>query len=523
LCCKAKADLWHGKCIQISKGCFQQVERQRNWLVARSGVVCAAQGATGMQRQQCRCRKAGKGNNNLTEISLRSGVWYGEEIGTLQFPDTWDLNVLWPKSSSSLSREQIIHALERPVGQPSIRELCKGKSSPLIVVDDPNRPTPVNHILPIILEQFRQAGVECQKVRVLIATGTHAAPRPETLQKKIGPEAFATCRIMVHDAKGHVAKVGISSFGTPVEVNREVLQSDFVIGIGGIYPNHTAGYGGGSKLALGVLGFRTIRRLHYAHAAAGWCDDTKDWSFRRDLDEISRMIGLHTIVSAQVNADRGIIRVDCGDPRLYFDSAVAFCRETFTTPEPGEADVVVSNAYPNDLSLTFVTTKGMTPLYHCAPTASRIVVAACSEGFGHHGLFPLAGRSWISRQYQVALRVGMIGPQRAAQKVIRRLGRQLRTGLCGKWPSVPRNPVRLYQPRKDAQEFEHHVSWIQAGASWEEILRGVTLEQDGKKQLRVVVYPCAPLQVLQPSTDSLKQPPQDETKSRRLSVRSAAI
>lgn len=435
----------------------------------------------------------------MQEISVRTGVWYGERAVRLRFPRDWRLSLRGPQSPPALSDAQLEQTLEHPVGQASIRELCRGKSSPLVIVDDPNRPTPVDRILPFLLRQFRQAGIDPQRVRILIATGTHGAPRPETMEKKIGPEVASTCQVLIHDAYRNLSRLGVSSWGTPVEVNREVLQSDVVIGVGGIYPNHTAGYGGGSKLALGVLGFRTIRRLHYGHTAVGWSANTRGSSFRRDLDEISRMIHLNTMVSVQVNANREVVRVDCGDPLRYFDQAVAFYREAFAVPEPGPADVVVSNAFPNDLSLTFSRMKGMTPLYHCVPQSSRILIASCSEGLGDHGLFPLSGRSWASRQYQLLLRLGILGPRRAAKKVAGRLGREFRDrarGAAGR--STPENPIWLYRPAKGRAGLPYRISSIQVAASWEEILRAVTMEQKGRRGLRVVVYPCAPLQILRP-------------------------
>jgi len=81
----------------------------------------------------------------------------------------------------------------------------------------------------------------------------------------------------------------------------------------------------------------------------------------------------------------------CGDHFTYYKEAVAFCRTAYSVQPPEGADVVVSNTYPNDLSLTFARTKGMTPLHAWAPPhATRIAVAACTEGIGRHNLFPLA-------------------------------------------------------------------------------------------------------------------------------------
>jgi len=441
----------------------------------------------------------------MSEISLRTGVWHEEQCITLRFPETWDVKVLWPKTPPALSYSQIRQSLEHPVGQAPFHELCRKKSNPLIIVDDPNRPTPAARVLPFLLRLFRQRGISASSVRILIATGTHAAPLPATVLKKIGPEAFATCRVMVHDAYQDLAKLGRTSFGTPVEVNREVLRSDLVIGIGGIYPNHTAGYGGGSKLALGVLGFRSIRHLHYGHTAAGWSNSGQETSFRQDLDEICKAIRLNTMVSLQVNADREVVRVDCGDPFRYYDNAVAFCRDTFGVPGPSNADVVVSNAFPNDLSLTFASMKGMMPFYHCSPGVSRIAIASCSEGIGDHVLYPLVGRPWVSRQYQWALRLGIMGPQQAARKlaarmaceVRRRVGRTYKDGGNGSdGHSVCQNKLWLYRPGEHLEDLPPRIASIRIVKSWDEILRAVTMEQNGRTRIKALVYPCAPLQAV---------------------------
>jgi nickel-dependent lactate racemase len=80
-----------------------------------------------------------------------------------------------------------------------------------------------------------------------------------------------------------------------------VLGSDFVLGVGGIYPQHSTGFGGGSKLALGVLGKRSIMHLHYTHPSMDGSYDIES-DFRRDLDEVARMIGLRTSITVHVES-----------------------------------------------------------------------------------------------------------------------------------------------------------------------------------------------------------------------------
>ena len=166
-------------------------------------------------------------------------------------------------------------------------------------------------------------------------------------------------------------------------VNKAVADSDFLVGIGGIYPNHTAGFGGGSKLALGVLGFRSIATLHYRHRSVGWGTPNSLGSFRRDLDEIAQLIGLNT--NSVATAERrprsrpGPLREP---PCLLRGSARLGGKEAYRAPAPDDrTDVVISNAYPADLSLTFARMKAF-HLLNAAPLhASKIAIASCSRGW----------------------------------------------------------------------------------------------------------------------------------------------
>ena len=428
----------------------------------------------------------------IAGMELRTAAWYGDRQLTLAVPAEWKPNVFAPDPGAPLSDEEIRERLESPVGQPPIRELCAGKRRPLLIVDDLNRPTPAARVVPILLRHFEDAGIRPEAVRILMAPGTHGRPPADAMEKKVGEEAARTCSTSLHDCNGKLRRIGRTSFGTPVYVAPEILESDFVVGIGGLYPNHTGGFGGGSKLALGALGFRSIAHLHFRHGSQGWGNANTNSTFRRDLDEIAHMIGLETTVSISLDADRNIVGLTSGDHHQYFPEAVETQTDAYRAPSPpNPARVVISNAYPMDLSLTFARMKGMLPLRHTAPDASRIAIASCVEGQGVHGLYPYMNAPGDHRRRILSVRLPIEArrPRSVARRLAGRLSRRISS-------EPQRKPIWLYCPDANTvNSLRMAPGEFHATSSWDELVEGVTQEQGGA-EVEAVVYPCAPLQWL---------------------------
>jgi len=447
---------------------------------------------------------------------LRTDTWHADSPLSLGFPSGWKVTVHWPNTPPRLSDDEVLHCLASPAGQAPLRELCRGKSCPLILIDDVNRPTPAARILPYVLKEFEAAGIPPSQVTILVARGSHGEPHAESMLLKVGKETASRCRVLLHDPYRNTTRIGKTSFGTPVHVNREVPAADFVMGIGGIYPNNTAGFGGGAKLALGVLDIRVISQLHRKHKGVGWGTQGTVNTFRADIEEIARMIGLETVITAHVDADRELMRLRCGDYRLYYNEEVAFAREAFRAPKPGTADVVISNAFPNDLSLTFVHMKGIYPLRSAAPGASRIVLGACREGEGFHGVYPIVRVPFLHEQRDRLRRISLMTPGEMAKKIAGRLtGKAHSNGKlaaatvavaqpqsavarpqAAQQATQPKNPIWLYRTVNHSDALPSPVRGIKTVSDWNQILEIVRKEQ-GRDDLNVVVYPCAPLQVLE--------------------------
>jgi hypothetical protein len=282
-----------------------------------------------------------------------------------------------------------------------------------------------------------------------------------------------------------------------VEIDPEVMRSDLLIGIGGIYPQNSAAFGGGAKLVLGVLGRRSIEDLHFGHPT----DDGRydiDNDFRRDVAEMARMARLAFSVSAMVDQHRRLIWLGVGDQEAYYAGGVAEAKRMFTTAKPTGADVVIANAYPMDVSATFMRSKGVIPLLHARPGASRILIAACNEGLGHHGLFPLKPHRGLRADLQTLRRQLRYSPGKLPGLLLGRARSALPArGPAPKQPGEPRaNGILCFIASPSADLRDGDVPGMTLFRDWDRVVETVAAEQAGSSDLQVHLYPCSPLQIL---------------------------
>jgi nickel-dependent lactate racemase len=431
----------------------------------------------------------------LTAVSggladMRTGAWYDERSWDLAVPEDWRVTVHWPRTPPPLDDDQVAEAIAAPIGQPSLAEAARGARRPVVLVDDLTRPTPANRVLPFLLDEFRSAGIRASDVTILMGTGTHASTGLDAIRRKVGAEVAEACRLAVHDDRGDLARVGRTSFGTAIQVNPLIAESDFVCGIGGVYPQHAVGFGGGSKLVLGALGRQTIAALHYRHRSMDGRYDVEN-DFRRELDEMAGAVGLDFLVTTHVDAGRNLVRLVCGDWRAFYPDEVAFARQAYAAPAPCDADVVISNSYPIDVSLTFMRSKGIIPLLQATPGASRILLSACAEGVGRHGLFPLE-RTRSERVHHVA-RTLWYKRREVPAKVARRV--KSKVEARGAEAAGRRRPAPIRLVLSAQQGLPAVASGFTVSRSWSQAVDEVRAEQPAG-DLDVVVYPCAPLQVI---------------------------
>ena len=440
--------------------------------------------------------------SRLSSVKLKTGIWYGERLIDVDFPPNWQVEAYWPDTPAPLTEAEIEARMDDPVGRPTITDQARGKRSVAIIVDDLSRPTPAYRVLPYLLARLADAGIPAGSVSIVVATGTHGHQDAEGLRNKLGDEAWSSCRIDVHDDLKQVKHIGKTSYDTPVFVSRVVLDADLVIGVGGVYPQHTTGFGGGGKLALGVCGRQTIMELHYKHRSMEGRYNT-DNDFRKDVCEVARMIRLDSILTLHIDAFSNVVNVQYGDHFEYYDSAAAFSKRFYTAPIAADADVVIANAYPLDTSLTFMR-KGYKPLYTAPRSAVKIMIGAAHEGIGVHGLFQHINPSRLTRLRNLYLRAMSMNKWELTKKIFARITGVFATqaqdeadsDLEGPSTVLPPNTDHLYVWRTD--ERGHPIPEIEGltvRTDWQELIRTVQERHPATRgEVRAVLYPCAPIQ-----------------------------
>ncbi len=322
-------------------------------------------------------------------INLKHGAWYKDAPVTYNFPENWDVEIFSVKKSPVLDIRQVRSNIDNPVGAEKIRILAKPGMKVLLISDDIVRPTRTDIVIPVLIEMLLEAGVRKEDISILISSGTHNVMTRDEIDLKFGKATTAHFRVYTHDYRKGNKFVGKTTQGTPVFLNKRVVSSDLVIGIGGIYPHEPAGFGGGAKLILGVCGMSTILHFHRRRSGSGIGGDINN-DFRRDISDAARLAHMDFIVNTVINGDRDIIELVAGDTEKAYLEGIRRARTLLSVPDPdsGSYDLVIADVYPIDSTYTFMQ-KGWWPVWSVKYDCFRLVIASMPKGAGGHMLFPL--------------------------------------------------------------------------------------------------------------------------------------
>ncbi len=293
-----------------------------------------------------------------------------------------------PCETDSIDQQALVQtAMQHPIESQTLSELAVGKKTAVILSSDHTRPVPSRILMPILLAALRAGNPEIA-ITILVATGCHRAPTPTELQERYGNDIVQQECIRIHDCdQSEVVDCGILPSGTPLKINRLVMEADLVVGEGFIEPHFFAGFSGGRKSVLpGVCARETVMANHCARHIASPGSHTgilAENPIHQEMALAAQKANLAFILNVVLDKDKRITAAFAGHPVQAHQMGAQFVLERFGVPLQAADIVIASNGgYPLDQNL-YQSVKGMdTASRFCKENAIIIMASECMDGHG---------------------------------------------------------------------------------------------------------------------------------------------
>ncbi len=322
---------------------------------------------------------------------------YGHDSTQLEIPDSHPVRELRLRQAPPEvpATEAIRAALESPIAAKPMAEIFRRGERTVIIVPDGTRQAQTPTYLPVLLDRLNELGISDTDIRIVIATGSHRVPEPAEFPLLVGEEAAARVKILAHDCRDDSSLVylGDTVFGTPVWLNRTVVQGERLVVTGTIIHHYFAGYGGGPKMILpGCAGYETIRTNHartisvenggvHPRCELGVIDGNP---VQEDLRDAMKFVSVDWLLHTILNPSGEIVGVVAGE---MLSAHAAGCRQVdalYCIPLQEQADIVVASCggFPKDVNFVQAHKSLHNAFRAVKPGGSLILFAECRNGIG---------------------------------------------------------------------------------------------------------------------------------------------
>lgn len=296
----------------------------------------------------------------------------------------------------ALSDAAIGAKLDDPIDSASLDEIAPPGNSVLIVVPDATRQTGCGQILNLLIRRLIANGTAAHDIRIIFATGIHRQVTEAERAMILTPFIAQRIKCLDHDPRDlmQLVRVGETSGGIPVELNRALFEHDSVILIGGVSFHYFAGFTGGRKLVCpGLASSRTVTQTH---KLAFDCDRRT----RRDgvgtglLDgnavheafvEAASFVRTTFCITTAVNGSGEVVDLFCGHRITAHRAACDAYQEqnTISVVEKRPLVIVSCGGYPYDINLVQAHKAFEAATHACSEGGTVILAAECRDGLGH--------------------------------------------------------------------------------------------------------------------------------------------
>jgi nickel-dependent lactate racemase len=324
---------------------------------------------------------------------MNTTLLYGKQGITIDVPD--HSQIIEPKFYQGLANEEqsVAAALANPIGSLPLRDRVKATDQVAIVISDITRPTPNHKLVPWLIKELPHVPLE--NFVVINGTGTHRDQTKEEFVSMLGEWVVEHIRIINHHCheEQELVKVGHSTFGCDVWLNKAYVEADFKIVTGFIEPHFFAGFSGGPKgIMPGIAGIDTIMTFHNARMIG---DPLATWGNMRNnpvqdmTREVNQMCKPDFMLNVTLNGDKAITNVFAGELFQAHEAGCTYVKKHAMVQCDERFDVVITSnsGYPLDQNL-YQAVKGMSAAHKIVKQGGTIISAAeCSDGIPSHGKY----------------------------------------------------------------------------------------------------------------------------------------
>lgn len=288
--------------------------------------------------------------------------------------------------------KEIQQAIGNPIGCSPLEDIVKSHHRVNIICDDISRPTPVDLILPVLLEKLKKIGVKDENIKIIMALGSHRYMTEDEIKRRVGEEVYKRYLVVNSEFKKeeNLVYLGKTQDNVEIYVYKDVMESDIRIGIGNIVPHPVMGWSGGGKILFpGVTGEKTVSQFHMQ---GGLSNENlfgrENCAIRLNMEQWVEKIGLHFIINTVLTSNMEIYKVVAGHYVKAQREGVEYAKRVLGCKINKKVDIVVVSSYPADYDF-WQSGKGMYSAEHALKDSSGtiILVSPNYEGIGPHPEF----------------------------------------------------------------------------------------------------------------------------------------
>ncbi len=304
-----------------------------------------------------------------------------------------------PFEPRALTDVEIGEKLEKPIDSPPIEAIVSPGETILIVVPDATRQSACGQIVNLLVRRLIANGTASNAIHIIFATGIHRKVTEDEKAAILTPFIAQRIKTIDHDPRDlmQIVRIGETSGGIPIELNRAIFDHDHVFIIGGVNFHYFAGFTGGRKLICpGLASARTISATHKlafdcqkkarrAGVGTGLLEgNAVHEAFTEIVSRVAPVFSINTIV----NADGDAADLFCGDwSAAHAAACKAFAADhTIKITEKREFIIASCGGYPHDINLIQAHKALDAAAGACSDGGMIVLLAECGDGLGRSDL-----------------------------------------------------------------------------------------------------------------------------------------